>query len=209
MIGVFQSHHTPDRFFLPRAFHVGHEAAHFHDPNPAGRIELHRDRRLHERIGGHNFDAEAGGQLEGLEFVPRRKGRRGRDFFPRNTQRLIGDAVIGRFGRTEERPGEMRGTEFFYHFVYENTLGSSLNMNSMMSFPLPGLPCVNDLFLTKRRREIFSPAFAKARENTAALQALPSVTFLFHQETGPLSSNGSQPFPSQCGGVLRTFNRES
>ena len=63
----------------PLAVDVGHVAAHLDDPEAAVGVELHRDGIVDERLAGDELEAEAGGDLEGLERLLRREDRRGGD----------------------------------------------------------------------------------------------------------------------------------
>ncbi|NBN94493.1 MAG: hypothetical protein EBV31_02515 [Verrucomicrobia bacterium] len=68
-VGVGEQRDAAGGLLLGRAFEVAHVAAHLDDEHPTLVVEADGDRRFDHRLAGDEFDAEAGRELEGLEFL--------------------------------------------------------------------------------------------------------------------------------------------
>ena len=76
---VFEDGDGADRILLAGSVDGRHVARHLADPEPAVGVERHRDRVMHERFGGDEFDPVAGGELERGKRLLRLEERGGGD----------------------------------------------------------------------------------------------------------------------------------
>ena len=77
-VGIGQQRDATGRVLLGRTFQVTHVAPHLDDEHPALVVETDGDRGFDHRLAGDEFDAEAGRQLESLQFFLGGEGGRGR-----------------------------------------------------------------------------------------------------------------------------------
>ena len=90
-VAIGQDHDAADGGIFAVAVEIGHITAHLDDPHAAVGPEGHRDRILHERLSGGDFEFETGHEREGFERLLGRERRRGRNFI-RGHERDLGRA---------------------------------------------------------------------------------------------------------------------
>ena len=134
-IRVFKHRDAARRLVLTHAIRVRHITRHLHDPDAAVGIKLHRHRRIDQRLGGDQLDAEARLQLKGLKCLRGRQDRcRRNQVF--GHKRLLHFArfvaVLGLGGQRREQGGN---DELEFHFGKRGRNGPPRRLMDAQSKP--------------------------------------------------------------------------